>query len=390
MTPGKTVLILLAVTITAILLDLILIWSWRYWRIRRGGRPAESSPKPLPTPVLLAFEGLERMGRRLGRNAARLVVLARDEFPHDDRGRLRMAVLLACLLLSASIGYAYAEAIMVEGWQLWTWLVVSTIAVVTLMPASRVRVGWSREAWIVLGLTVASAALRLIALDRIPPGLHGDEGRSAEFTLIHVFRAPGLTLAPFRAGLYSQPTLYNYILWASMRLFGQDAIGLRLPSAIAGTLAIPMTYFAVSQVSGKRVGLFAAALLTAYHYHIHWSRLALNNVWDTLWIPAILGFFAWAWSTRWSGAAVFSGVALGLSQYFYAGNKIAVFLLPFLAYTLWRKERDTRRLLVYGAKCLAAAAVVAAPILVFASREPAMYLERWNVVLFWQPGKSVV
>jgi hypothetical protein len=306
----------------------------------------------------------------------------------DERGRLRTTVLVACLLLNASIGYAYAEAIMVQGWQIWTWLLVSIVAVVVLVPSGGPPLGWSREAWIVVGLTAVGAALRLAALDQIPPGLHGDEGRLAEFTLVHVYPEPGLTLAPFRVGLYSQPTLFNYLVWLSMQLAGRNLVGLRMASAIAGTMAIPMTYFAVTQFSGRRVALFSAALMAGYHYHIQWSRLSLNNIWDTIWIPAIVGFFAWGWSRRWSGGAVLSGIALGMSQYFYAGSKIAVFLLPFVAYTLWREERDTRRLLVFGAKTLAVAAVIAAPILVFATRETAFYTERWNVVFFWNDTAS--
>jgi hypothetical protein len=62
--------------------------------------------------------------------------------------------------------------------------------------------------------------------------------------------------------------------------------------------------------------------------------------------------FAHWWSARWSGGAVLSGVALGLSQYFYAGSKITLFLLPFATFMLWRTDRDTRRLVVESKVCM--------------------------------------
>lgn len=382
--------------LAAIALDLAAIWGWRYWRTRRAAANVPAPPQPPPRLVEVAFVRLERTGHQLAGAAASLLRLFREEALSDERGRLRVSILVACLVLNASIGYAYADTIMVQGWQLWTWILVCIVAIVVLMPTGGVRLRWSREAWLVLGLTIVSAALRLTALGQFPAGLHGDEGRLADFTLIHVYPEPGLTLSPFRVGLYSQPTLYNYIIWISMRLLGENIVGLRLASAVAGTLAVPMTYFAVSQFSaerpggdsGRRVALFSAVLMATYHYHIQWSRLSLNNIWDTLWIPAMLGFFAWGWSARQPAGAVLSGVALGLSQYFYAGSKIALFLLPFTAYTLWRQDLDTRRLLLDAGRGLTAAVIIAAPILAFSGRAPSLVVERLNVVYFWNDMAS--
>jgi hypothetical protein len=384
-TAAGSILIALAVLVAAVAVDLLLIWAWRQRRRRRGDAPPAREPGDPPW-FRASVDGVGRLVGRIDRAASGFIAIVRSEWPHDDLGRLRLALAVGCIVLTASIGYAYAGSTVVAGWQLWTWLVATIVAVAALLPSGPGRPGWSREAWIVLGLTVLGGVLRMAALDKIPPGLHGDESKTAEFTLIQVFPAGGLTISPFRTGLHSQPTLFNYIVWLSLRLAGPSMVGLRLPSAIAGTLAIPCVYFAVSQFSGKRVALFSAALLTTYHYHIHWSRLALNNIWDTVWIPLIVGLFAWAWSRKWSGGAVLAGVALGLSQYFYAGSKIAIFLLAYLAVSLWRRERDSHRMVVFGAKLLAAAAVVAGPIALFAVREPALYASRTASVLYWAPG----
>ncbi|HET7011009.1 MAG TPA: glycosyltransferase family 39 protein, partial [Anaerolineales bacterium] len=318
-----------------------------------------------------------------GRN---LIVLAREELPRSELGQLRLSIMAAALLLNASIGYAYASQVMVEGWQLWTWLISIVVAVICLWPGGKVPIAWSREAWLVLALTLAAAAIRLTSLESIPPGLHGDESRLAQVTLRHVYAPSGQTLNPFRSGDYSQPTLYQYILWGSMRLFGETKAGLRLPSALAGSLSIPFVYLAVGLLSGRRAALFASTLLVGYHYHVHWSRLALNNAWDTLWIPAMIGLFAWGWERRWSGGALLAGLAMGGSQYFYAGSRIGVFLLAYVSLFLWRRDRDSRRWLTHTAMTVASAAVVSAPLTLAAIRQPESFISRFLDVLFWRPS----
>ncbi len=369
----------------AIVLDVFIIWTWRH--IRSKGRKLDAPDAKLPNAPIWFAEGLDRLGRgmtAIGSAWRRLAGLIRQELPHDDGARLRWSIVLAALFLNWSIGYAYAEAIPIRGWQLWTWAVTVAVAFIALVPWGRPAALRSREWLLVLGLVILGGLLRIPGLGTFTPGLHTDEVGLADVTLRHVFSAPGVTLYPFRSGSSAQPTLFYYLLWISMRLFGENMVGLRLPSALAGTLAIAATYLMAAQVSGKRVGLFSAALLLAYHYHIHWSRLALNNVWDTLWIPATLGLFAWSWRSGRSGGAALGGIALGLSQYFYLGSKLAIFLLPCLAYSLWRSEPDSRKLLVHSAKVLAAAGVVALPLIAFAVREPGGLLERLPMVFFWQ------
>jgi len=376
---------ILGVATAAFVLEVFIIWRRR--QLRSQGREHAAPDAGLPRAPIWFAKGLERFGRHVvaaGSAWRRLMSLAQQELPQDDGARLRWSIVLAALFLNWSIGHAYAEAIPVHGWQLWTWAVTVAVAFLALVPWGRPPALWSRDCLIVLGLVILGGLLRIPGLDTIAPGLHTDEVGLADVTLRHVFSAPGVTLNPFRSGSSAQPTLFYYLLWSSMRLFGENMVGLRLPSALAGTLSIAATYLVTAQVSGKRVGLFSAALLLTYHYHIHWSRLALNNVWDTLWIPAILGLFAWSWRSGRSGGAALSGFALGLSQYFYLGSKLAIFLLPFLAYSLWRREPDSRKLLVHSAKVLAAAGVVALPLIAFAVREPSGLLDRLPMVFFWQ------
>ena len=63
--------------------------------------------------------------------------------------------------------------------------------------------------------------------------------------------------------------LYTLGLAGWTRLFGTSEVAVRLPSAIAGTLAIPAMYALGRMLRGPRLGLIAAALLTVSPY-AHW------------------------------------------------------------------------------------------------------------------------
>jgi len=244
------------------------------------------------------------------------------------------------------------------------------------------------------GLLLVAILLRLVLLESIPGGLHVDEVGTADFSLRHVFIKPQETISPFRAGLASQPTLYNYLIRLSLAIIGNSITGLRLSSVFAGSLAILATYALVAVYQNRRAALLAAVLMTTYHYHIHWSRIGLNNLWDTFWVPAMLAAFAWGWRKNWAGGAVLAGLAVGLSQYFYMGSRIGLILTGFVIWGIWREGRGqlggdhhgyNRRLLIYTGQMLLMATIVAAPIFFHALREPEVYFNRSQDVFAFTP-----
>ena len=144
-------------------------------------------------------------------------------------------------------------------------------------------------------------------------------------------------------------------------------------------------YGCVAVLSDRRVALIAAILMAAYHFHIHWSRLALNNISDTLWVPATIGLYAWGWKNRNSAGADLAGATLGFSQYFYQGGRLGVLLLAFVVVWLWWNDRDGQRLVIHLGKLAAVAVCIVGPLFLFAIAEPEPFLARFEVVLGWQP-----
>lgn len=301
------------------------------------------------------------------------------------------SMITGAFLLSLSIGILYAGQIMVSGWQLWLWLLCALITIAILAPHSLPKIKMSRrQRLILLGVIAFALLARAAAVISLPTTLHVDEAGTANLTMTHVPAPDGSTLYPFGYGYNWQPALYHYIQRLSVSLLGGNTLALRTPSILAGTLAVLATYELITALSDRETGLIGASILAASHYHIHWSALAMNNVWDTIWVPAILGGYAWAWERGERWGLVICGTALGLSQYFYAGSKLGVVLLLILIMVLFRREADVDRLVRNVGTVVVLTAVIAAPIAIFAILNPGGYLERISQVFFWVAPTSSV
>lgn len=387
--PGSLIALLAAIALGAVALDLAAIWTWRY--LRRVGRSGLKLSRP---------QGLDRIPHRLAaitdsiQQAARRGMAACKDLLRSGVRELRSSewtvfrsfVVIACLATTASFGYLYVDDVFVRGWQLWAYAVCTLVAGAALLPSVRFPLRPNRSHLWLVGLFLIAFGLRAFRLGSLPAGLHVDEAGAADFTLRHVLPPQPNTISPFRTGPSAQPALYYYLARASLAIFGENNFGLRFTSALAGALGVLATYALISALTNRRAALMGAAIMATSHFDIHWSRIGLNNIWDSLWVPLVLALFAWGWKNKWSGGAVVAGLALGLSSYFYAGSRIAIPLLALLAVQLWRADRDSVRMLVHSSKLAAGALVAAAPLLVFSLLQPDLVLERLYGSLIWKPA----
>ena len=167
---------------------------------------------------------------------------------------------------------------------LWWLLAVACFAttlLVPLLPRARAAAGdfLTLERYGLAALLLVAFVVRAAALGRVPVNLSGDEG---------TFLLAGLRLIerplanPFATGWLSHPTLSFLVYAVGMRLFGATVAGARMLSAGLGTLTVLTTFLLARHLGGRRTGWLAALLLTFSHYHIHYSRIALNNILDPL------------------------------------------------------------------------------------------------------------
>jgi predicted membrane-bound dolichyl-phosphate-mannose-protein mannosyltransferase len=134
------------------------------------------------------------------------------------------------------------------------------------------------------------------------------------------------------------PPLGKVVLAGSMRLFGDDPIGWRVPSLIAGAASILLVY-AVVRAAGEVawIGVLAAALFAFDNLALVHSRIG------TLDMPlvALLLLGAWFYLRRWP---LLAGMACGLAALFKLGGvygplALVVFELPMLV-AEWRRSRS--------------------------------------------------
>ena len=397
MTGAEGIILLLVVALAAIGLDLIVLRAWR------GVRQEQASADPPPSagagpaaPTATRRFSLVRAALATAASISatndavrRLIGLAAGML-RNERSRLRTLTVLACFLTALGLGYASSDQYMVQPWLPWAWVACVLVSLYALLSIGQLSGGLDpRDRWI-LAIAGLAMLLRVIGLESIPGGFHVDEWGAADFSLRYVVPPIDRTISPFVTGPAAQPALYFYLARLSLATFGERIAGLRMSSVLAGSLAIVSTFALVSLLHNRRAAYLTAALMATYHFHIHWSRIGLNNIWDTWWVPLMLALYLWGWKHGRPAGATLSGLALGLSQYFYAGSRIGIFLLAYLVFRLWRAERDDLRLITHVSRLVGMAAVVAGPLVVFAALHPEIFFDRLTSGLLWDPFNAEI
>jgi 4-amino-4-deoxy-L-arabinose transferase-like glycosyltransferase len=175
-----------------------------------------------------------------------------------------------------------------------------------------------RQVILIIGITGIAFLVRAILANRIPIVLTGDEasaGLAAEdFTR-------GVSNNIFVTAWYAFPSFFFTIPAFFISVLGHTTEALRIPSALAGALTVIASFFVARAMFGNRTAWFTAVFLTALHFHIHFSRIGLNNIWDGLWFMVSIGALWFGWERDRRNAYLLAGLSLGISQYFYSSSR---------------------------------------------------------------------
>ncbi|GAB4162100.1 MAG: hypothetical protein Fur0021_36030 [Candidatus Promineifilaceae bacterium] len=212
-----------------------------------------------------------------------------------------------------------------------------------------------RPDWTILLITLTAFGLRIWQLADVPPGWRDDE-------LINVFvisqKILDGQLAFFYPDASGHEPLYHALHAIFIALFGTNALGFRLLSAIFGTLAVPLTYHLGRRFFSRHHGLIAAAALSVSFWSLIYSRLGMRHMSLTVWtLLAFICFWraqSWralqslpvaapiaSWRRRLTQYGPFMGAAFFTSLGFYtyfAGRGVPLILLAFCLYlALWQR-----------------------------------------------------
>lgn len=244
---------------------------------------------------------------------------------------------------------------------------------------------------VALGLTLLALPLRAITTGQIPIILNGDEASAGVYGALYL---NGTVNNPFFAGWYSFPGLYFFIPAAGIALFGHTTEALRIPSALAGALTVGGVYLAGRALFDKRTGLLAAILMTGFHFHIHFSRIGLNNIWDGFFFALTIGAAWYGWSRENRNTLLLAGLGLGLAQYFYPSSRsLLVLVYGWLFVSALLDRARFKRLFSSLFLMSLAAAVALLPLAWYYIKHPEQYLaplERVSIIGPWLDNEVLI
>lgn len=236
--------------------------------------------------------------------------------------------------------------------------------------------------WAGLLLAVAlGAALRLVALDRLPPGLYHDEA----FNGLDALRVlAGDRPIYFPADNGREP-LYIYLVAGAVAWLGRTPGAVRLPAAIAGTLTIAAAYGLAGTLYNRRVAFFTAMITATTLWPVALSRQGFRAAL----LPLLLALCLWQAARACRGQHLrdwaLAGGLYGLSFYTYLAARLTPFvLLLFGLYLAWvgRLRRLWPGTLVAGLT----AALVALPLALYALNHPDVFFTRAMQVTLFNPA----
>lgn len=196
---------------------------------------------------------------------------------------------------------------------------------------------------LLLAVVVIAAFLRLWSLSEVPPHLTNDEaalGYNA-YSILKTGRDEHGTLLPivFKSFGDWKPGLYVYTSTPFVALFGLNELSVRLPSALAGVLAVLLLYLLVLHMLKSRgLAIFSAFMLSINPWHLQFSRGAWEaNLALTIVLIAIY-LFVTSMSNRSPKRLLFSALFFALSLWSYQSAKLASLLVILLLSITYREE----------------------------------------------------
>jgi len=254
----------------------------------------------------------------------------------------------------------------------------------------RVRIRGSSTVLPVL-IVLLAAALRLFALDRVPPGLYYDESANG----VDAIRVLQGIHPIFFVGNQGREPLIIYLQATTIALIGPSPLALRLPTAMVGILTVAATIITFRRIFGSRVGLFSGFLLAVSYWHLSLSRLAFPAGMLPLFVTLSV---YWFWKASHGGRFFdfgLAGAALGLGIYTYIPSRLtpllfAVWLTGMLSVSAWRKTIAPTRLLVGGLVGGSLFVVVVSPLAGYFYKHPDEFLGRIQAEQATQPGVTLL
>src|SRR5215207_1484136 len=149
---------------------------------------------------------------------------------------------------------------------------------------------WSRSDSVAIAVVTGLAcAIRGVHLTR-PPFIYSDELFYAREACNYVYQSPKTCGIPLDA-VSAHPPMGKWLISLGIHVFGWEPFGWRVASLAAGTLTVALMYVLARRVLRSTGGaVFAAGLLALDFLHVVQSRIAMLDVFLTMFVLAAFAF----------------------------------------------------------------------------------------------------
>lgn len=182
--------------------------------------------------------------------------------------------------------------------------------------------------------------LRIYNLSFSPPSLNWDEvawGYNA-FSIGQTLKDEyGKTMPIFTRSFDEyKSTLPLYLMIPTIKIFGLNEVGVRLPSALLGTISILLIYLLVLEIfRNEKIAILSSFVYSIEPWAVHFSRVYHDANIATFFL--LLGLLLFLKSKIEQKYLLFSVIFFMLSMYTYNSNKILVPLFMTMLYFLNKK-----------------------------------------------------
>lgn len=234
-----------------------------------------------------------------------------------------------------------------------------------------------KEAVIIVLLVLFAAIPRVIHLDSIPSGLHGDEGWTgidARKILREGF------IGAYSGNALGQPTGPLYVTASVFKLFGESIFSLRFSMALFGIATIGLMYVFLRLFFHRPVSILTSFAFAFSLYHLHFSRIAFMLISAPFFqLLALIFFFAGERKKNLCFIAA-SGIMTGLGMYSY--NSFLLFPITLVGYIVWKLIKSKCSVLEMNTSLvfLGIFFVMSVPLLTTVITKPNFYFSHYKAV----------
>ena len=222
--------------------------------------------------------------------------------------------------------------------------------------------------WPILACILLLAAfLRLDRICSLPWGLSQDEVGNASISL-SLLAGEG---APFLAGGFGHEPLFHYLQAATLTLFGDNVLGIRMPAVAAGMVLVSASYALMRALFGPVAAAGTAVGLAISWWPVIFSRIGIRAITFPLLLTLALLLLWHGLRQHRQTLVLSSGLLFGLTAYTYTAARVLPGLaLAWLAHAaLFQREGLRHRWRALAGAGLVAA-LVAAPLVLYLCTRP--------------------